>query len=141
MLVGMTNYCTFACISVRYFTYTQARVAVVTSKLYTVWRAISLSSVKVTFGISFNSHLQADDDLYIPRSILIDLEPRVIQGILSGPQKSLYNRENTYIGTTGAGAGNLWAAGYMRETKEIDKIMDMINREADNSDSLEVRMT
>jgi tubulin gamma len=81
---------------------------------------------------------QADDDLYIPRSILIDLEPRVIQGILDGPQKSLYNRENIYMGTNGAGAGNLWSAGYFRETKEMDKILDMINREADNSDSLEV---
>jgi hypothetical protein len=84
---------------------------------------------------------QADDDLYIPRSILIDLEPRVIQGILDGPQKSLYNRENIYMGTNGAGAGNLWSAGYFRETKEMDKILDMINREADNSDSLEVKRT
>ena len=32
---------------------------------------------------------QADDDHYIPRSLQFDLEPRVINGILSSPYKNL----------------------------------------------------
>ena len=34
---------------------------------------------------------QADDDHYVPRSILIDLEPRVINSIQNGPYAHLNN--------------------------------------------------
>lgn len=34
---------------------------------------------------------QADDDHYVPRSILIDLEPRVINTIQNGPYAHLNN--------------------------------------------------
>ena len=36
---------------------------------------------------------QADDDHYIPRSLLIDLEPRVINGIQMSDYSNLYNPE------------------------------------------------
>jgi tubulin gamma len=55
---------------------------------------------------------QADDEHYIPRALLIDLEPRVIQGIRTGPYKNLYNPENIYVSSEGGGAGNNWASGY-----------------------------
>lgn len=80
---------------------------------------------------------QADDEHYIPRSILIDLEPRVINNILSSPFGSLYNPENVFLTTDGGGAGNNWAQGYARGDKIRDEIFEMIDREADNSDSLE----
>lgn len=56
--------------------------------------------------------LQADDEHYIPRAVLLDLEPRVIHGILNSPYAKLYNQENIYISEHGGGAGNNWASGY-----------------------------
>ncbi len=38
----------------------------------------------------------------------------------------------------GTGAGNNWAAGYARRGEIEDELLDMIDREADGSDSLEV---
>jgi hypothetical protein len=56
--------------------------------------------------------LQADDEHYIPRAVLLDLEPRVIHGILNSPYAKLYNHENIYMSEHGGGAGNNWASGY-----------------------------
>ena len=80
---------------------------------------------------------QADDDHYIPRSILIDLEPRVINSIQNSDFKHFYNPENIFISKEGSGAGNCWATGYANAEHVEDEIMDMIEREADGSDSLE----
>ena len=80
---------------------------------------------------------QADDDHYIPRSILIDLEPRVINSIQTSEFKHFYNPENFFISKEGSGAGNCWATGYANAEHVEDEIMDMIEREADGSDSLE----
>lgn len=55
---------------------------------------------------------QADDEHYIPRAVLLDLEPRVIHGILTSPYAKLYNQENIYTSEHGGGAGNNWASGY-----------------------------
>lgn len=54
---------------------------------------------------------QADDEHYIPRSLLIDLEPRVINSIQNGLYSNLYNPENFYVSKHGGGAGNNWARG------------------------------
>lgn len=81
---------------------------------------------------------QSDDTRYIPRAILIDLEPRVINGIQSSQYKNIYNPENFYIGKSGIGAGNNWGDGYQTGEAVHEEIMDMIDREADGSDSLEV---
>jgi tubulin gamma len=40
---------------------------------------------------------QADDEHYIPRAILMDLEPRVINTIKTGPLHGLYNPENIWM--------------------------------------------
>jgi len=80
---------------------------------------------------------QADDEHYIPRAILLDLEDRVINGIRTGDFKKLYNPENFLVDTQGGGAGNNWASGYSQARDKIEDIMDMIDREADGSDSLE----
>jgi len=81
---------------------------------------------------------QADDHHYIPRALLIDLEPRVINNIFTGDYQKLFNRENVYISQEGGGAGNNWMNGYESGRKIKEEVLDMIDREADNSDSLEV---
>lgn len=80
---------------------------------------------------------QADDEHYIPRALLIDLEPRVIHTIQTSHFASLYNPENIFISKEGGGAGNNWASGYSQAERVQEEIMDMIEREADGSDSLE----
>lgn len=81
--------------------------------------------------------LQSDDTRYIPRAILIDLEPRVIQGIQNGPYKNIYNPENFFVSPDGSGAANNWGAGYAAGDSVQEEIFDMIDREVDGSDSLE----
>ncbi|KAJ9638942.1 gamma-tubulin [Coniosporium tulheliwenetii] len=80
---------------------------------------------------------QSDDTRYIPRAILIDLEPRVINNIQTGAYKNIYNPENFFVHKEGTGAGNNWGAGYSRGEQVHEEVMDMIDREADGSDSLE----
>lgn len=80
---------------------------------------------------------QADDDQYIPRALLIDLEPRVIQSIQNSGYRNLYNPENIFVSPTGGGAGNNWASGYQQGVEKEEELLEMIEREADGSDSLE----
>ncbi|KAI1917514.1 gamma-tubulin [Ophidiomyces ophidiicola] len=80
---------------------------------------------------------QSDDTRYIPRAILLDLEPRVINAIQTGPYRNIYNPENFFVGKQGIGAGNNWAAGYATGETVHEEVFDMIDREADGSDSLE----
>ncbi|KAJ3342946.1 gamma-tubulin [Gonapodya sp. JEL0774] len=80
---------------------------------------------------------QADDDHYIPRSIMIDLEPRVINNILQSDYANLYNQENIFISKDGGGAGNNWVSGHEQGRRINEDLLEMMDREADNSDSLE----
>lgn len=80
---------------------------------------------------------QSDDTRYIPRAILLDLEPRVLNSIQSSAYKNIYNPENFYIHKSGTGAGNNWGMGYSMGEAVHEEILDMIDREADGSDSLE----
>jgi tubulin gamma len=81
---------------------------------------------------------QSDDDQYIPRALLIDLEPRVVNKLAHmGPYRKLFNPENLFIAQEGGGAGNNWASGFRQGEEHYEVILDMIDRESDNSDSLE----
>ena len=80
---------------------------------------------------------QADDEHYIPRALLIDLEPRVIHSIQTSDYRNLYNPENIFMSKEGGGAGNNWAKGYCEAESVQEELFDMLDREADGSDSLE----
>jgi len=80
---------------------------------------------------------QADDEHYIPRALLVDLEPRVINMIRASDYAELYNPENIFMSKDGGGAGNNWAKGYSSAEKVQDEIFEMVDREAEGSDSLE----
>jgi tubulin gamma len=68
--------------------------------------------------------------------VLIDVQ--VINGIQTGPYKNIYNPENFFVGKNGVGAANNWGDGYQTGELVHEDIMEMIDREADGSDSLEV---
>ena len=63
----------------------------------------------------------------------------MIQQITSSRHAALYNPENVYVSKDGGGAGNNWAMGYAAGERIYEEIMEMIDREAEGSDSLEVR--
>lgn len=79
---------------------------------------------------------QSDDEHYVPRAILLDTEPGVISHIRNGPIKQLINPENIYIDSTGGGAGNIWTKGFHCGEAGFEKIVEIIDREADGADSL-----
>ena len=64
---------------------------------------------------------------------------QVLNGIQNGPYKNIYNPENFYVGKNGHGAANNWGDGYQTGETVHEDIMEMVDREADGSDSLEVR--
>eukprot|EP01125_Pyxidicula_operculata_P001473 TRINITY_DN1134_c0_g2_i1.p1 TRINITY_DN1134_c0_g2~~TRINITY_DN1134_c0_g2_i1.p1 ORF type:complete len:390 (+),score=48.84 TRINITY_DN1134_c0_g2_i1:103-1170(+) len=81
---------------------------------------------------------QADDNRWVPRAVLLDLEHKVINGIKKSDFKNLYNMENVWHSPEGSGAGNNWASGYSQAEQFSEQIFDIIDREVENSDSLEV---
>ena len=72
------------------------------------------------------------------QEIGVDAEGQVINSIQTGPYKNIYNPENFYVGKDGMGAANNWGDGYQSGEAVCEDIMEMIDREADGSDSLEV---
>lgn len=66
---------------------------------------------------------------------------QVINNILSSPYANLYNPENIFVSKDGGGAGNNWAQGYSTGERIYEEVMEMIDREAEGSDSLEVRFS
>ena len=75
---------------------------------------------------------------YIPRALLIDLEPRVVNKLArTGLYRDLFNPENLFVAQDGGGAGNNWASGFRQGQQHHEAVLDMIDRESDNSDSLE----
>jgi len=80
---------------------------------------------------------EADDARFVPRALLLDLEPRVVHGIQSSQHRDLFNPENIFVSKEGGGAGNNWASGYRQASENAELLADMLDREADNSDSLE----
>lgn len=50
---------------------------------------------------------------------------------------NLYNPENIYVSQDGGGAGNNWAQGYASGERVQEEIVEMMDREAEGSDSLE----
>lgn len=65
---------------------------------------------------------------------------QVINSILNSPFSALYNPENIYLSKEGSGAGNNWGMGWSMGERIYDDIIDMIDREAEGSESLEVRL-
>ncbi len=49
----------------------------------------------------------------------------------------MYNPENIFVSKEGGGAGNNWAKGHAMGKSVEDELFDMLDREADGSESLE----
>jgi hypothetical protein len=73
---------------------------------------------------------EAQGGRYVPRAVIVDLEPGVLDNIKSGPQASLFRPDNMIFAQSGA--GNNWAKGHYTEGAElVESVMDVIRREAE----------
>lgn len=79
---------------------------------------------------------EAGQGKYVPRAVLVDLEPGVMDAVRSGTYGNLFRPDNMVFGQSGA--GNNWAKGHYTEGAElVDSVLDVVRREAENSDSLQ----
>eukprot|EP00208_Stichococcus_sp_RCC1054_P001237 CAMPEP_0206150194 /NCGR_PEP_ID=MMETSP1473-20131121/38170_1 /ASSEMBLY_ACC=CAM_ASM_001109 /TAXON_ID=1461547 /ORGANISM="Stichococcus sp, Strain RCC1054" /LENGTH=437 /DNA_ID=CAMNT_0053547687 /DNA_START=1933 /DNA_END=3247 /DNA_ORIENTATION=+ len=62
---------------------------------------------------------------------------RVINGMQSGELRGLFNPESVFLSTHGGGAGNNWASGHSQAAAAREDILDMLDREARDADSLQ----
>ena len=80
--------------------------------------------------------LQATGGRYVPRAVLMDLEPGTMDSVRAGPFGQLFRPDNFVFGQTGA--GNNWAKGHYTEGAElIDSVLDVVRKEAEGCDCLQ----
>ncbi|RRT46800.1 hypothetical protein BHE74_00031897 [Ensete ventricosum] len=80
---------------------------------------------------------EANGCRYVPRAVLMDLEPGTMDSIRSGPVGKIFRPDNFVFGQSGA--GNNWAKGHYTEGAElIDAVLDVVRKEAENCDCLQV---
>ena len=71
---------------------------------------------------------EATGGRYVPRAILMDLEPGTMDSVRAGPFGQLFRPDNFVFGQNGA--GNNWAKGHYTEGAElIDSVLDVVRKE------------
>ncbi|KAI8062739.1 tubulin beta chain [Gongronella butleri] len=91
--------------------------------------ALQLARINVFFN-------EGSTGKYVPRSILVDLEPSVLNGIRQSDFGRLFRPDNFVHGQDGA--GNNWACGYYTDGTDLsDKVMDVVRKEAETVDCLQ----
>merc|ERR1712017_14227 len=79
---------------------------------------------------------EATGGKYVPRAVLVDLEPGTMDSVRAGPFGQLFRPDNFVFGQTGA--GNNWAKGHYTEGAElIDSVLDVVRKEAESCDCLQ----
>ena len=62
---------------------------------------------------------------YVPRAVLMDLEPGTMDSVRTGPYGQIFRPDNFVFGQSGA--GNNWAKGHYTEGAElIDSVLDVV---------------
>jgi tubulin beta len=79
---------------------------------------------------------EATGGRYVPRCVLMDLEPGTMDSVRAGPYGQIFRPDNFVFGQTGA--GNNWAKGHYTEGAElIDSVLDVVRKEAESCDCLQ----
>ena len=79
---------------------------------------------------------EATGGRYVPRAVLMDLEPGTMDSVRSGPFGQIFRPDNFVFGQSGA--GNNWAKGHYTEGAElIDAVLDVVRKEAEGCDCLQ----
>ncbi|XP_053622864.1 tubulin beta chain-like [Plodia interpunctella] len=78
----------------------------------------------------------ADGNRFVPRAVLVDLEPGTMDAIRSSTYGQLFRPDNYVFGQSGA--GNNWAKGHYTEGAElVDSVMDVVRKESEGCDCLQ----
>ncbi|XP_023053800.2 tubulin beta-8 chain-like isoform X3 [Piliocolobus tephrosceles] len=73
---------------------------------------------------------------YMPRAVLVDLEPDPMNSVHSGPLGQIFRPDNFIFGQ--CGAGKIWAKGHYTEgMKLMESVMDVVRKEAESCDCLQ----
>ena len=81
-------------------------------------------------------HVCCSGGKYVPRAVLIDLEPGTMDSVRSGPFGQIFRPDNFVFGQSGA--GNNWAKGHYTEGAElVDSVLDVVRKEAESCDCLQ----
>ena len=72
---------------------------------------------------------------FVPRAVLMDLEPGTMDAVRTGPYGQIFRPDNFVFGQSGA--GNNWAKGHYTEGAELDSVLDVVRKEAENCDCLQ----
>merc|ERR1711964_504513 len=73
---------------------------------------------------------------FVPRAILVDLEPGTMDSVRSGPYGGIFRPDNFVFGQSGA--GNNWAKGHYTEGAElVDSVLDVVRKESEGCDCLQ----
>merc|ERR1711862_690993 len=73
---------------------------------------------------------------FVPRAVLVDLEPGTMDSVRSGPYGGIFRPDNFVFGQSGA--GNNWAKGHYIEGAElVDSVLDVVRKEAEGGDCLQ----
>ncbi|XP_053268801.1 tubulin, beta 6 class V isoform X5 [Pleuronectes platessa] len=79
---------------------------------------------------------EASSHKYVPRAVLVDLEPGTMDSVRSGAFGQLFRPDNFIFGQTGA--GNNWAKGHYTEGAElVDSVLDVVRKECEHCDCLQ----
>ncbi|TRY63579.1 hypothetical protein TCAL_10343 [Tigriopus californicus] len=79
---------------------------------------------------------EASGGKYVPRAVLVDLEPGTMDSVRSGPYGQIFRPDNFVFGQSGA--GNNWAKGHYTEGAElVDSVLDVVRKEAESCDCLQ----
>ncbi|KAI8665220.1 hypothetical protein LRP88_12748 [Fusarium phalaenopsidis] len=111
------------------------------------WQTIAGEHGLDTNGVyNGNDHVQLDrinvyfneasSNKYVPRAVLVDLEPGTMDTVRSGPYGQFFRPDNFVFGQSSA--GNNWAKGHYTEGAElVDQVLDVVRREAEGCDALQ----
>merc|ERR1719219_245398 len=70
---------------------------------------------------------EASSTKYVPRAVLVDLEPGTMDAVRGGPFGNLFRPDNFVFGQSGA--GNNWAKGHYTEGAElVDSVIDVVRK-------------
>lgn len=79
---------------------------------------------------------EATGGRYVPRAVLVDLEPGTMDSVRAGPFGQLFRPDNFVFGQSGA--GNNWAKGHYTEGAElVDAVLDVVRKEAEGCDCMQ----
>ncbi|TRY78728.1 hypothetical protein TCAL_09305 [Tigriopus californicus] len=79
---------------------------------------------------------EATGQKYVPRAILLDLEPGTMNSIRAGQYGQIFRPDNFVFGQSGA--GNNWAKGHYTEGAElVESVLDVVRKESESCDCLQ----